>query len=288
MTFSEKKISLTISLANGSFDNGANSATLEGYRVSSTIKVPGGETQGAMECSVFGMSESLMNQLSTVGTQFNKIAQNKITLSAGDAASGMATVFQGTLFSAFVDGQSQPHVAFRVLAVPGYYEKVKPVPSTSVDGSADAAAMIKQLANQMGFQFENNGVVAKLASPYHSGSGLMQVKEITEAAGIAWCLENGTLAIWERGKGRGTDTIEISAETGMVGYPLFNQAQIIVKALFNPAIRYGRAIKVMSELKPAVGTWNINNLTHELDSQMPNGRWFTTIEALTAAPATKS
>jgi len=288
MTFSEKKISLTISLANGSFDNGANSATLEGYRVSSTIKVPGGETQGAMECSVFGMSESLMNRLSTVGTQFNALRNNTITLSAGDDASGMATVFQGTLFSAFVDGQSQPQVAFRILATPAYFENVKPVASTSVDGSADVAMMIKQLATSAGFQFENNGVSAKLASHYESGSALQQIGNIANAAGIAWCCENNVIAIWERGKSRGTDTIDVSPQTGMVGYPLFNQAQIIVKTLFNPAIKYGRAIKVASELKPAVGTWNINNLTHELDARMPNGRWFTTIEALTASPAPKS
>lgn len=273
MALTQKLIDIKIDLANGVFDGGGNSVTLTGLRVSSRIKIPGGASMGFLNAAIFGMPLSMMNQLSTIGTQLSRQDQNKIMVTAGDA-SGMAIVYQGTLFSAFVDAQSQPQVAFRVMGMAGAYEAVKPIPPTSIKGSADVATIMSGLAGQMGLAFENNGVSVKLSNPYLSGSARMQVLTLAQNAGIEHLIDRGTLAIWSPSQGRQGDAIMISPETGMVGYPVFNQQSVIVKTVFVPAIKYGGKMQIKSDLTPACGTWIINNAELELDSMVPHGRWF--------------
>lgn len=65
----------------------------------------------------------------------------------------------------------------------------------------------------------------------------------------------------------------------MVGYPAFTQSGIIVATLFVPTLKRGGQITVQSDLAPACGTWWINNLTYDLESMVPGGKWFAVIEA---------
>ena len=72
---------------------------------------------------------------------------------------------------------------------------------------------------------------------------------------------------------------KVSPSTGMRGYPAFTSSGIEVTTLFNPTLQYGGNIQVESQLTPACGTWNIYNLAHELESEIPSGKWFTTLSA---------
>jgi hypothetical protein len=280
MAFTQKLISVSLSLANGQFSGGGNSSTLTGLRTSIRVKIPGGATMSQLEGAIFGMSLSDMNQLSTVGTQLNAQAQNTITVMAGDADSGMALVYKGTLMAAYVDAQSMPQVAFRVSGSAGAYEAVKPVKPTSIQGAGDVAQVMSQLAGQMNLSFENNGVNVKLSNIYLSGSARMQALTLAQHAGIEHLIDKGTLAIWNPGQGRQSSSLMISPQTGMVGYPLFNQNMIIVKTLFDPTITYGGTMQVQSDLTPACGTWLINNVELALDSMVPHGQWFATLSGV--------
>jgi hypothetical protein len=55
---------------------------------------------------------------------------------------------------------------------------------------------------------------------------------------------------------------------------------VIVTALYNPAVKHYGAIKVQSELTPANGTWKIINLTLDLESMVPKGKWFMVMECV--------
>ncbi|MGA1801484.1 phage tail fiber protein [Rhizobium sp. HT1-10] len=72
----------------------------------------------------------------------------------------------------------------------------------------------------------------------------------------------------------------ISPETGMVGYPAFNQNNVLVAAIFNPSLLYGGEIEVKSDLTPACGKWKVIRLEYELESLVPKGKWFMKIEAV--------
>jgi hypothetical protein len=283
MSFSEKLIEVTFTLAQGEFEGGGNSATVSGVRISTLITAVGGVDQGLAELSIYGLSLSLMNQLSNVGSQYNVAFLNGISISAGDA-SGMSVVFQGQMLSAFIDAQGMPQVFFQVVAKPGFFDQIKPATPTSVQGSSDVATMMAALAKTMGFAFENSGVTAKLANAYYSGSAMQQCARIAKDAGIEWVIEKKTLIIMNPAAARAGTTPVISPETGMVGYPVFNQVFVIVTALFNPDVKFGGEIEIKSELTSANGKFIVQELIYELESLVPGGRWFMTITARTAGP----
>jgi len=131
----------------------------------------------------------------------------------------------------------------------------------------------------MGLTFENNGVSVKLSNPYYSGSPWTQAVRLAQHANVDMVVDRGILAISPRGKPRSGDAVLISPETGMVGYPAFRENSIIVKSIFNPAVKVGGQIQVESSLTPANGTWIVNRMVLDLECLMPHGRWFQTIEA---------
>lgn len=281
MSFSEKRIDVTFNLAVGQFEGGGNTATVSGLRVVTQITNHGGAEQSMAVVAIYGMPLSLMNQLTNVGTRYTGAFQNGILIEAGDA-DGMTLVFAGTIFNAFVSAQGMPEVFLQVVAQVGYFFKIKPVPALSVRGSSDVATMMAGIAKQLGLTFENAGVTAKLADAYYWGTAWQQASAIAKDAGIDWIIDKTTLAIMNPSTPRKGEIPLIAAETGMVGYPAFNTNQVIVTALFNPAVKYMGQVEIKSELAGASGKFIVQDLVYDLESQVPHGRWFMTITAYTA------
>ncbi len=190
----------------------------------------------------------------------------------------MSTVFTGDVIMAWPDGSDQPNVRFMVLAKPGAVAARKPIAPTTRKGAIAGETMVQTLAQQMGFKFENNGVHVMIRNPYLHGTGISQVRQIIDAMSCQWLLDRGTLAIWPTGKARSGGGVPlISPETGMVGYPQFDQARIRVTSYYNPAIRPCGQIQVQSSFTAACGLWNITQTQLALDAFTPHGRWFQTM-----------
>ena len=279
MALVQRLINVSFHLADGNFAGGGNSYTVTGLRVSATIDISGGIESGTLVAAIYGLPLEVMNQLSTVGTQMTKIGRNLINIQAGDAAGGMNTVFQGLINNAYADMQSMPQACFRVQGSPGgSYWSVKPVPPVSLKGTQDTATMLQSIASQMGVGFENNGVKVKLSNPYYSGSPWTQAWRIAKHAGVEMVIDKGVMAITPPGKVREGNTTLVSPQTGMIGYPAFRSASVIVKSLYRPDIKVLGAIQIQSDLTPANGQWKVYHLIYELESMMPHGKWFMTME----------
>lgn len=276
MSFVERKLSAQIDLVDGVFAGGGNSKLIENLRMTAKIQNYGGASMGQLELAIYGLPLSVMNQLTTLGTQINLINKNSVTLMAG---SQKAVIFKGTIATAWADGAAMPMVPFRVSAFAGLFEAVQKTEPTSVDGSADVADLMGQIAKKAGLQFENNGVSVKIASPYLPGSPRDQIKSLAIAAGVAWSIDRGTLAIWKPGDVRQGYDVKVSRNTGLVGYPAFNQSGIVVTTLFNPNLRPGGKITVESDITPACGDWSIYSIDLDLASQVPRGPWFAMVAA---------
>jgi hypothetical protein len=276
MAFTRKRIDVSISLANGNFSGGGNTYNAKGNRVTALIHKPGGGDMGTLDCGIYGLPLSVMNQLTTLGTQSTLINQNTITLKAYEEGQQPAMVFKGTISSAFADMRGMPAACLRVQALAGLLEAVKPVEPTSVKGSADVGQTMGQIAKKAGLQFENSGVNVKIANPYLWGAAGLQALHLAEAAGIEHIIDNGTLAIWPRDKPRQGDASTVQPPQ-MIGYPAYTQAGLEVTTLFDPTIKYGGSVTVKSDLKPACGKWVIIDLNYNLEAEVPRGRWECTL-----------
>lgn len=276
MSFLERQINATLVLANGDFgDNLGNTATLIGLRCEVSINNMLGPTLNALQMRIYGMSEGMMNKLSTLGLKPGTAPKNVVTVFAGDNASGTSQVFEGTIANAWTDYRGVPDVSFNIEAYAGHHEQLKPIPVNSFKGTVDVATVIKSLATEMGFAFANNGVTAKLSNPYFAGSAVSQIKDCAQHAGIAYDISNGMVTIWPSGGTRDDLVVNLAPQTGLVGYPSFSSTGIEIESEFNPLIFNGRKVTVQSSIPQACGLWYCQLARHELSSQSPGGPWFT-------------
>lgn len=279
MSYARRKINVTISLGEG--DYGATpgkEVTLEGYRVSCKIVAYNGDAQGQMQLRIWGMKLPLINELTKVGPIMSQRRNNRVTVTAGEVGGAMSTVYEGTIDSAYGDFQGSPDVVFNVVALSAGLAAVKPVDPTSYPGDVDAATIMEDLAGKMGAVLENNGVAVTLASPYFAGTALEQVKSCARAANIFYTVDRGKLAIWSKPAHRASDPVQIDVDHDMVGYPAFSGDGISLVTLFNPDLELGGRVSVKSILPVACGVWNIYKLSVDLESEIPNGRWFSSID----------
>lgn len=287
MSFVQRLLKASFTLAGGSsggpttFDNGTNNtATLPGLRMSAKIVKGGGRAWGQMDLKIYGMTASLMRQLSTLGVKINMPQRSSVTLQAGDAQSGMTTVFVGNVMNAWGDFNSSPDVPFNVDAKVGGFLAVQNVAPASYSGSTDVASAMASLAATANLKFVNSGVSGKIAAPYLWGSPLQQMQQIADAAGIIYTVDIDTLYIWKKNGQRGSSGVVISPSTGMIGYPSFTNQGIMVKTIYNPSIGIGQTVQVQSTVdavSPANGTWAVMNFDLDLESQVLHGQWSQTL-----------
>lgn len=271
MAFTQKLLSFTFDMADGS------RVAVSGVRASATISMGGGIDYGGMDCSIYGLTMSLTNQLSTLGQLIPQVRRNTVSVSAGDSTTGLSVVYQGTIFNGWADYASMPNNAFRISSPTSGLANVQPIPPTTINGSADVATIMSGLAQQAGYHFENDGVQQQFFYPYFPGSVGEQIQRVAAKANINHTIDptTNTLAIWPLGTSRGNQIPLISPDTGMIGYPTFTSSGIEVTTVYNSSIRYGQSIKVQSSIPAASKQWDIINLVHELESMVPGGAWRT-------------
>lgn len=278
MSFTQKHLQFDFSLATGNFQGSTggtgNTYSAKGMRAQVDIVKAGGVSLGAANATIYSLSLSVMNQLSTFGQVLTNQGKNSITISAWEDGQLPSVVYQGDIYTAFMDGGSQPNVGFHIEANVGLYAQAKPVQPTSQPGSQDVATLMQTMATKAGFQFENNGVNLRLQNPYFPGTAVQQIQALARAAGIEHLMDKGTLSIWPASGNRSGDPVLISPQNGLVSYPAFNSMGVIVRTLFQPTLDYGRLIKVQSSITAACQTWRVYKLEYLLASETPNGPWF--------------
>ena len=271
MSFSNKCLK-----ASFSFADGTSFTTSTDLRMSARIASAGGDHSGKMQLAIFGMTMDHMNKCSVLPFTSTAVGANNVTLYAGENGIADNLVFQGTIQFAAHDFSNQPDTLFRVEANAGLVEAVKPVAPTTAQGSTDGAQLMGMIAQKMNRTLEDGGVSLKIANPYFSGAAKSQASKLARALGIQWVMDGSSLAIWPANQPRNGE-VTISPSTGMVGYPTFLASGVVVTTLFQGAIKYGIKVNIESSLTQACGSWYITYMEHALDSQTPNGRWFTTL-----------
>jgi hypothetical protein len=257
---------------------GADTVIIENLRMSADILHAGGPSDGTLDLTIYGIARSTINRLSTLGMQINLVPKNQIVLEAGDDTSGMAVVFTGYILSAFGDFNAAPDVSFHISAHTLAPQGVAPAKPSSFKGTADVANIMSGFATQLGLKFENSGVQGSIENAYFSGSVKSQAQACVDAAGIAWNHgEGGILAIWPKNGARNGQVPLVSPQTGMKGYPTYTAYGIVVETVYNPSIGFGGKIQVQSSLQQACGEWAVYGLSHHLQSEMPDGAWFSQV-----------
>jgi hypothetical protein len=223
-----------------------------------------------------------MNQLSRIGLVPTVIRNNTVTVTAGDSGGNMSLAFAGGIQDAWPDFSNAPDVSLNVIAFTGMLAQMKPIAPSSYPGSTNVADIMKDLAGKMGYTLENNGVQVQLSSPYLPGTARMQALAAAEAADIYVVFDddNGIMAILPKTGARNGTAPTLDATNGtLIGYPSYiGPGQIGLRCLYNPAVRFMGNVNVQNSIVGgANGRWRVTTLAHNLESQIPDGAWFSEI-----------
>lgn len=286
-SFVHRRINVYFSLGMGSTSTaGFAASSLLGKRISAKIVLPGSGVKGTASLQIYGMRLEDMNELSKTGWQAIEARNNTILVTAGDDENGMSDVFEGTIVYAWPDMTNQPQVVFRVEAQSGAFDGVRPVKPTSFKGTVPFQTVAQTIAQKFfkPRQLDISGIKQQLDNPYFFGSAFQQFHYLAKAARVSWIDENEkVLAAWpllgSRAGGVGSGGNIVSKETGMVADPIGTPQGILVRQLFNKPYPFGTTVNVKSIIKPANGEFVIRRIEYSLESEMPHGEWFVTLDA---------
>ena len=283
MAFVKRKIEVLITLGKGqNGEDGVEEITLKDLRVAANITYLNNAYQADAQIAVFGLSQSLINQLTGTGPNALVQRQNKIQVFAGDEGSVLSLVYTGTILFGYGDFMAAPDTPFIFDCRGGYFEALKPVTPTDFKGEVDIGQVMTAIVAKMrGVVFDNHCGPIILTNPNYSGTAYRQAEACAKEANVNMLLENDRLIIYPKNGYRpeASGPIEISKETGMDGYPTFSGGGIAVTTEFNKNVGVGKQIRVKSDITVANGEWNVFTVLHNLESEMPDGPWFTNIHA---------
>jgi hypothetical protein len=280
MSFVQRAIDLTFTLGSGNFSGtSSNQVKVSGLRIACRIAKMGVPAASECQLRIFGLTPAVYNQLISIYQQTQVKFANTVIVQAGDSVNGMATVFIGQLTLAQIDLNSQPDAILNVIAQTGILQALTAVPPVSYPAGASVDTIMSSLAIQMNLKYENHGVTAVLPKSYFPGTARQQFISAIQAAGINGIIDDGALIIWPKGGSRSTPSIPVlSPENGMIGYPGYSNIGLNVKTMYNPNVTFGGQVTVQSSIKPCNGTWTVYGLSHELESEMPDGQWCTNVQ----------
>jgi len=278
-SYSKKQLKFIIKLSDAVFeDSGKNTIELTGLRANVEITKAGGAQFSCACCQIFGVPQEDMNDITTLMWTKDLLNKKIIEIYAVDDDNQYETlVFAGDIINAFGFYQAMPDVYLYIQSQSAYYDTLKFYAPTTYRGSIDAATVIGQISKNLGYNFENNGVTAKINNLYAANTGIEQIKAIAVAAGIDLYFDDGTIAICNPNSPRRNYVVEINQSSGMIGYPTFDGVGVLVQTLFNPLITFGGQINISSDIPRANGEWTATSIAHSLNSILPNGAFFSMV-----------
>jgi hypothetical protein len=284
MAFVQRSLSFQFQLGTGSFgeSGGSKAVTVSNVRASVRIEKNGVPAMNRASIRIWGLSASKMNQLSRIGVLPLVTRNNTVTITASDSGGNMSLAFAGGIQDAWPDFSNAPEVSLNVIGFTGLLAQMKPIAPSAYPGTTDVADIMQDLAGKMGYTLENNGVTVQLSSPYLPGTARMQALAAAEAADIFLVFDddNGVMSILPKnGVRKGTAPVLDPTHGTLIGYPSYRgQGQVGLECLYSPSIRFMGNVTVQnSVVSGANGTWRVTTLAHNLESQIPDGAWFSEI-----------
>ena len=273
----KKALRFVITLGTGKFGSSNNDTiTLQGFRASADIDKAGGMMMGTLRAKIYGVKQADMNSVTTLQWKPGTLIPNTVEVFAIDGAAE-TLVFAGNIVNAWADYQSMPDVFLHIQAQAAFFNALKPIPPRSFKGRVDVPSVMAQIARDLGYTFENNGVTTQLVDVYLPNTGMEQAKDLCRAAGCDMYLDDKVLAITPPNVPRKVIIPKISPASGLIGYPTFDGVGVNFQTLFNPSVVFGGSIQLETDVQQAAGEWVVTSVGHRLESEKPGGAWFSTV-----------
>lgn len=206
--------------------------------------------QNSCDVTIADLALSTIDFLVTETSPWNPNAKPKVlTVEAGRAATGVATVFTGDITS------SMPTMPpDRILTMKAKTdEKSKYVwKGRQSAKTVQLSTLAESIAQDYGLRLLFQAKDKTISNYLFNGPLAKQVQKLAQTGDIDVFIDDDTLVVKDIGKGIKGQALLVSAATNMIGVPTPDEKGVKVRIMFDPNIKLGQQIEIQSDVNKAV------------------------------------
>jgi len=277
--YSNKLLEFEFENYSGAFDeNGNTKIKLSNVKATCKVSYMGNTGGFQAEATIYGLGIELISALSAkgIGPYTNQLSQIGMTITADGTM-----VFSGDIYSCYANMNAIPDTAIILSAVAGNSMARTVAAPFTFKGKQQYKDVIESICKANGYTLRAVGIDGKFSNNISlAGSPLAQVKAACNEAGFQLAINGKEVTVWQPGVTIYDDYPVVSAEHGLIGYPVFTQSGITFQTQFSTYISQGRNVKLITDLPHASGICYIFAVDHYLSSWMKNGPWLSVAQAV--------
>lgn len=280
-TFQKRDIEVVFKLKSGAFGNEADEVRISGLRVMANIRRFASSYSNA-NIQIFGLSNDVIKRILTlrIRRESNIVDANTVILRYTDET--VHTLYQGGIVSALVDYNLIPNAPLVIDSFSTVGAQMTFPNGKSFPGTVKVATIMSVLAGLAGKTLINAGVDSTLDDETVNGSVQDMIDKVARDANIVVYDQNNQIVIAPHGQARkDLPPIPVSVETGLVGAPIPTDTGVSFTHLYSPQFSGLRWIDLKFPDMPfSEGRYYISAIDDLLDSEAPNGRWYSQVSAI--------
>lgn len=272
------KVTIKINGRDKVFSNNDNSNKLssDGLRVEAVISYGAGNITPTAQINIYGLQIETMAPLLRIQWNTMGAVLNTIQLEVGEEGDkALSLAYEGNITFAKIDMSNAPTTCLQIESQMAIVESLLPQEPKTYTKGQDASEIIKQICEEMGYSFTNNGATHILAdSKTLEGSRINRIQSLAYACDFDLYVEQREIAVCQKGLARSIKIPVITPTTGLLGYPSPDIRGVTFRCLYSPLLRCGGIVKLQDSLIPTCnGEWRIYGLRSVLEVNAPSARW---------------
>jgi hypothetical protein len=270
MTYKNQQLEYEIYLRDNKvkFKNDSTAIKITGARSTAQIATCGEINSLEATITIWGLSREIISTLTqfsifNTGREFNviRIIANSIV------------VYEGTIINCLADFNQAPDIQLRINCLPCAHLMLAIASPFSQSGSVKVADIIRSIITPFDMSLTNIDVKESIPDPYLKGSPYQQILNAAWQGGCFVQFSYNDILIRNKNTPVSKDIINISPESGFIGYPIYCDSGLSVKTYFNESYVIGQKVNLASFLPLADGDYTIGMVTHNLSSELAGGVW---------------
>lgn len=267
MTYKHRNITIQIELTDeDTFANGSKDIEISGARVACRYEHISGITGTQLAAYIYGLDRETMSVISGTGMVANTSKGRKIKVIYGDEA-----CFYGVIIYATPDFNAVPEPYIQLVASPTIEARIKAFGGFTHNGSISSKEAFASISEFLGITLEYDADEKEFISPYYTGSVFTCVHQMCIDLNLKHEITLDTLKIWDESSNLNNQTLVISKDNGLIGFPRWDLIGFTVTAEFSTLFSVGRKINLITDVPNASGTFQILKVVNDISANLVGG-----------------
>lgn len=249
--------------------------TYEGLSIYATGQKYFSTVWNTCNCTIYNLTKDQRNYILSRTSPMNVPPTNvKMSLNVGRESYGTFTLFNGNVSKSRTT--QPPDIGVELIGITGL-ARAGFIRTDSNAATTQLSTIAANIASANGVALNFLATDKAIENYNFTGAAIHQVRDLNNMGDIIASIDNDVLTVIDAGNATNEGSILISAKTGMVGIPQFNESGVTVKMMIDNRVKIGNRITVQSEKVPAAnGDYIVEAMFYEVASR--DQQFFYTLE----------